>query len=51
LRFCDIETLKIDRFDAGIFIAKNSLRESNRSYDNVVAATSWIGPRVPAAAE
>jgi hypothetical protein len=48
LRFRDIDTLKIDRFGVGLFIAKNSLRENKKWYDDVVAATSYIGPRVDA---
>jgi hypothetical protein len=51
LRFRDIDTLKIDRFDVGLFIARNSLRENKKWYDDVVAATSYIGPRLPAGAE
>lgn len=46
LRLRDIETLKIDRFDVGLFIARNSLRENKKWYDDVVAATAYIGPRV-----
>jgi hypothetical protein len=49
LRFRDIDTLRIDRCDVGLFIARNSLRENKKWYDDVVAATSYIGPRVPAA--
>ena len=45
LRFRDIDTLKIDRFDVGLFIARNELRENKKWYDDVVAATSYIGPR------
>jgi len=46
LRFRDVDTLKIDRFGVGLFIAKNSLRENKKWYDDVVAATSYIGPQV-----
>jgi hypothetical protein len=51
LRFRDIATLKIDRFDVGLFIAKNTVRENKKWYDDVVAATSYIGPRVDAGSE
>jgi hypothetical protein len=47
LRLRDVDTLKIDRFDVGLFIAKNALRENKKWYDDVVAATSYIGPRIP----
>jgi hypothetical protein len=30
LRLRDVATLKIDRFDLGLFIAKNSFRENKR---------------------
>jgi hypothetical protein len=46
LRFRDIDTLKIDRFGVGLYIAKNTRRENTKWYDDVVAATSYIGPRV-----
>ena len=49
LRFRDIDTLKIDRFGVGLFIANNSRRENKKWYDDVVAATSYIGPQVAAA--
>ena len=45
LRFRDVETLKIDRFSVGLFIANNRLRENKKWYDDVVAATSYIGPQ------
>jgi len=48
LRFRDVETLKIDRFGVGLFIAKNTVRENKKWYDDVVAATSYIGPQVAA---
>ena len=48
LRLRDVETLKIDRFGVGLYIAKNRLRENKKWYDDVVAATSYIGPRVSA---
>jgi hypothetical protein len=46
LRLRDIEGLKIDRFSIGLYIADNCLRENRKWYDDVVAATSYIGPRV-----
>jgi len=48
LRSRDVETLKIDRFGVGLFIAKNTVRENKKWYDDVVAATSYIGPQVAA---
>jgi hypothetical protein len=49
LRLRDVGTLKINRFSVGLFIAKNSGRENTKWYDDVVAATSYIGPQVPVA--
>jgi hypothetical protein len=46
LRLRDVDALKIDRFDIGLFIANNPLRENKKWYDDVVAATSYIGPRL-----
>jgi hypothetical protein len=48
LRLRDIETLRIDRFGVGLFIARNTMRENKKWYDDVVAATSYIGPQVAA---
>lgn len=47
LRLRDIDTLKIDRFGVGLYIADNSRRENKKWYDDVVAATSYIGPQTP----
>jgi hypothetical protein len=47
LRLRDVDTLKIDRFDIGLYIAKNAWRENKKWWDDIVAATSYIGPRVP----
>ena len=44
LRLRDIEDLKIDRFGLGSFIANNTERTNRKWHDNVVAATSYIGP-------
>ena len=35
-----------DLLAIGIYIADNSARENKKWYDDVVAATSYIGPRV-----
>ena len=51
LRLRDIDTLKIDRFGVGLYIASNSARANTKWYDDVVAAMSYIGPRVPADSE
>lgn len=44
LRFRDIQTLKIDRFGLDLYIANNSARTNSKWHDDVVAATSYIGP-------
>lgn len=44
LRFRDVDTLKIDRFGLSFHIGSNTAGESKKWYDNVVAATSYIGP-------
>ncbi len=46
LRFRDIDTLKIDRFGLSFHIGSNPNGETKKWYDNVVAATSYIGPLV-----
>ena len=48
LRFRGIESLKIDRFGLCLYIANNRLRENKKWYDDVVAATAYIGPRAAA---
>jgi hypothetical protein len=45
LRLRDIDTLKIDRFGVSSHIKSNTNNETYMYYDNVVAATSYIGPR------
>ena len=45
LRLRDVESLKIDRFSIGLYIGDNRLRENKKWYDDVVVATSYIGPR------
>lgn len=47
LRLRDVATLKIDRFNLSLHIGSNPKSETSKWYDNVVAATSYIGPRVP----
>ena len=44
LRLRDIETLKIDEFSVGLHIRNNTIRANKKWYDDVVAATSYIGP-------
>lgn len=47
LRFRDIESLKIDRFGLSFHIKTNPKGEAKKWFDNVVAASSYIGPLVP----
>jgi hypothetical protein len=49
MRLRDVDTLKIDRFGVGLFISRNSIRANTKWYDDVVAATSYIGPMKPPA--
>jgi hypothetical protein len=44
LRLRDVDTLKIDRFNLSLHIGSNTAGETWKWYDNVVAATSYIGP-------
>lgn len=44
MRFRDVATLEIDRFDVGVYIASNTKRANTKWVDDVVAATSYIGP-------
>jgi hypothetical protein len=46
LRLRDTDTLKIDRFGISCHIKSNTVSETYKYYDNVVAATSYIGPMV-----
>jgi hypothetical protein len=48
MRFRDVETLKMERIGIGLYMAKNELRENRKWYDDVVVATSYIGPLVVA---
>lgn len=43
LRFRDVETLKIDHFKIGLHVGHRT-RDNQKWYDDVVAATSYIGP-------
>jgi len=47
LRLRDVENLKIDRFGLCFHIKSNPKGTSRKWYDNVVAATSYIGPVAP----
>jgi hypothetical protein len=44
IRFRDVPSLEIDRFDLGVYIADNTKRANRKWVDDVVAATSYIGP-------
>ena len=44
LRLRDIESLKIDRFGLDLHIGSNTARENKEWFDDVVAATAYIGP-------
>jgi hypothetical protein len=44
LRFRDVASLKIDRFQLSFHIGSNPKGETRKWYDNVVAAKSYIGP-------
>lgn len=46
LRFRDIDSLKIDRFGLSFHIGSNQSGETRKWYDQVVAATKYIGPLV-----
>jgi hypothetical protein len=48
LRLRDTDTLTIDRFGISCHIGTNPVRETFKYYDNVVAATSYIGPMTAA---
>lgn len=47
LRLRDLEDLKIDFFSIGGYINPNPVRTNMLWYDDVVAATSYIGPQHP----
>jgi hypothetical protein len=46
LRLRETTALKIDRFAIDLHVKSNTLNVARKWYDNVVAATSYIGPMV-----
>ena len=46
LRLRDIPTLTIDEFDLSLHVKSNTAAVAKKWVDNVVAATSYIGPLV-----
>jgi len=46
LRLRETTALKIDRFTIDLHVFNNNLAMARKWYDNVVAATSYIGPMV-----
>jgi hypothetical protein len=50
MRLRDVDTLKIDCFGIGVYIASNTEHANQKWHDDVVAATSYIGPMMPASA-
>jgi hypothetical protein len=44
LRLRDVATLTIDRFNLSLHIGSNTVAETRKWYDNVVAATEYVGP-------
>jgi len=46
LRLRETTTLKIDRFTIDLHVRSNTLAVARKWYDNVVAATSYVGPMV-----
>jgi hypothetical protein len=44
MRLRDVKDLEIDEFGIGLYIANNAGRKNRKWHDNVVAATSYIGP-------
>ena len=44
LRLRDVDALKIDRFGIELHIGSNTVRENKKWFDDVVAATAYIGP-------
>ena len=45
-RLANVSTLTIDRVSLSLHIGSNTVSETWKWYDNVVAATSYIGPMV-----
>jgi hypothetical protein len=50
LRLRDTTSLKFDKFTAGLHAYRNNVSIAQKWYDNVVAATSYIGPMVQSGA-
>ena len=46
LRLRETSALKIDQFTLDLHVRSNTLAVAKKWYDNVVAATSYIGPMV-----
>lgn len=44
LRFRNVDSLKIDRFNVSLHAGSNPVCATRKWYDNIVAATSYIGP-------
>lgn len=44
LRLRDVASLRIDRFNLSLHIGSNTVAETRKWYDDVVAATSYVGP-------
>ncbi len=44
MRLRDVESLKIDCFGIGVYLNPNPIRTNKKWFDDVVAATSYIGP-------
>ena len=44
LRLRETTSLKIDKFDLDLYVKSNTLGVARKWYDNVVAATAYIGP-------
>ena len=44
MRLRDVESLKIDCFGIGLYLDPNTTRTNKKWFDDVVAATSYIGP-------
>lgn len=44
LRLRDVASLRIDRFNLSLHIGSNTVAETRKWYDDVVAATEYIGP-------
>jgi hypothetical protein len=49
LRLRDTASLKLDKVTLGLHVKTNNLGVARKWYDNVVVATSYIGPMVPSA--